>query len=251
MAVAVLLLPGSYAKAAGAKQKQLKSVVLTAEWKTLPANRENPNDAAGQETAAVPHGPVMLYDGRSFGIFSWLSLFGGSSTSESGPLQPVAVVAALHEASGAPITFKSLEFSTRTAFGSLAFGSRPTLADGKAQFIIPNRRYGSYPVHVVFPGDAEYASSSFDLSVDSSPRPLPALPQAGNLIAPYVTPPIAMPFLLFYGTMWVVFAYAFGYLILWKMRKATKDQDLEQGRNPMIVNEHQEFDSNLQSGRES
>jgi hypothetical protein len=41
----------------------------------------------------------------------------------------------------------------------------------------------------------------------------------GVLITPYATSPIAAPFLLFYGTMWAAFIYAFGYLIVWKMPK--------------------------------
>jgi hypothetical protein len=42
------------------------------------------------------------------------------------------------------------------------------------------------------------------------------------LITPYATPYIAVPFLLFYGAMWVAFLYAFGYLILFKMRKLSQ-----------------------------
>jgi len=106
----------------------------------------------------------------------------------------------------------------KTGLGTLPFGSRPTLADGKAQLVIKDQRYGTYPVRVVFHGDEEYAPTAFDVTVDFGARPTPALPRIGVLITPYATPSIAVPFLLFYGAMWVAFIYAFGYLMLWKMR---------------------------------
>jgi Ni/Fe-hydrogenase subunit HybB-like protein len=237
LTLAVVVLWGASARATDkVKQKQPKPAVLTAEWKVLPANPASPNSTTGQETAAIPYGRVFMYAGH---IFNPLWFLDTSPESKLKPFPAVAVVAALNDSNGAPISFKPLEFSAKTAFGSLAFGSRPTLADGKAQLVIQDRRYGSYPLHVVFPGDAEYAATSFDLNVNFGPRPLPALPQAGVLITPYATPPIAMSFLFFYGTMWVVFAYVFGYLILWKMRKAASSAEPAQSKAPLVVNVHQ------------
>ncbi len=60
--------------------------------------------------------------------------------------------------------------------------------------------------------------------MDFGARPVPALPKAGVLIAPYATPSIGLPFVLFYGSMWVVYAYAFGYLILWRMRRPSREK---------------------------
>jgi len=56
--------------------------------------------------------------------------------------------------------------------------------------------------------------------VDFGPCPAPALPASGVLITPYATAPITLAFVFFYGTMWVVFFYAFGYLLVWRMRRA-------------------------------
>ena len=144
------------------------------------------------------------------------------------PSSPVAVTATLRDSSGAPISFKPVEFSTKTLLGTLAFGSRPTLADGKAQLIIKDHRYGTYPVQIVFRGDEEYAPATFDVNVDFGARSAPSLPRVGVLITPYATPYIAVPFLLFYGAMWVAFIYAFGYLILWKMRRFSQEAAVAQ-----------------------
>jgi len=129
----------------------------------------------------------------------------------------------LRDSTGAPISVKPVEFSAKTGLGTLAFGSRPTLADGKAQLVIKDHRYGTYPVQAVFRGDDEYAPATFDVNVDFGARSAPSLPRVGVLITPYATPYIAVPFLLFYGAMWVAFIYAFGYLILWKMRKLSQE----------------------------
>jgi hypothetical protein len=78
---------------------------------------------------------------------------------------------------------------------------------------------------VAFRGDEEYAPANFNISVDFGPRPLTSLPSTGVLITPYATPSIAVPFLVFYGIMWVAFVYTFGYLILWKMRRVPRDTE--------------------------
>ncbi len=137
----------------------------------------------------------------------------------------MAVVAVLRDAVGAPIGFKPVQFLAKTRLGTLDFGSRPTLADGRVKLTIKDRRYGSYPMQVVFQGDEEYAPATFDIMVDFAPRPSPSLPKAGVLITPYATAPIAVPFLAFYGLMWAAFLYAFGYLIFWKMPRAARNNE--------------------------
>ena len=53
------------------------------------------------------------------------------------------------------------------------------------------------------------------------PRPTPSLPKQRVLISPYPTAGIGIPFVFFYGIMWVVYFYVFAYLILWRMRRSS------------------------------
>lgn len=215
LALAVVLFWGLSSNAAvPTKPRPVKAAAITAEWKVVPP-AEASHEPAG-EGVSVPDERVSLFTGHFFNLQQF---FGGSGNDELKAAPALAVTAILRDASGAPITFKPVEFSLQTEFGVLPFGSRPTMADGKAQLVIKDHRYGSYPVQVAFRGDDEYAATDFKINVDFGARPLPSLPQSGMLIAPYATPSVALPFLAFYGTMWIAFVYTFGYLILWKMRK--------------------------------
>jgi Ni/Fe-hydrogenase subunit HybB-like protein len=225
LVVVALLLYGRSASAASpAKPKLPKPTAITAEWKTVPAAQASRESAPDESTPFLPRARVFMYTGRLFS----LETSNDRSAEDLKPPPAVAVTAILRDSSGVPISFKPVDFSVKTGLGSLAFGSRPTLADGKAQLVIKDRRYGTYPVQVVFRGDEEYAPATFDVAVDFGARPAPSLPRVGVLITPYATPPIAVPFLLFYGTMWVAFVYAFGYLILWKMRPSSQGSELAQ-----------------------
>jgi Ni/Fe-hydrogenase subunit HybB-like protein len=249
LAVAALLLCGRPANAAGpAKPKSPKPTAITVEWKALPAAQASRESAPDESTPLLPRARVFLYTSR---LFSLETPNDHSAEDDLKPSPPVAVTATLRDSSGAPISFKPVEFSAKTGLGTLAFGSRPTLADGKAQLVIKDRRYGTYPVQVVFRGDEEYAPATFDVAVDFGPRPAPALPKIGVLITPYATPTIAVPFLAFYGMMWVVFIYAFGYLILWKMRGFPRAADPVRSKTPSAASRstivHQGFQSNFLS----
>lgn len=222
------------------KQPASKPAVLTAQWKVLPASAAS-SDAADEPSIPVLPSHVMLYSGHMFNP-AWL-LSGSGAPEKLQPASAVTMVAALHDPTGAPIAFKAVEFSARTSFGTVAFGSRPTLANGEAQLVTKDSRYGSYLVHVAFPGDSDYAAASYDMAVDFGPRPLPSLPQAGVLITPYATPAITISFLVFYGTMWVVFAYVLGILILKKMRAA--GASTTQSVGPVVVNVHPLAHSNV------
>jgi hypothetical protein len=216
LAVAALLLYGRPANATPpAKPKPPKPTVITVEWKTIPAAQANRESATDDDAPLLPRARVFMYTG---GLFTLETSPDHPAEDDLKPSSPVAVTATLRDSTGAPISFKPVEFSAKTGLGTLAFGSRPTLADGKAQLVIKDHRYGTYPVQAVFRGDEEYAPATFDVNVDFGARPAPVLPKIGVLISPYATPTIAVPFLVFYGTMWVAFIYAFGYLILWKMR---------------------------------
>jgi hypothetical protein len=220
LVILALLLCGRSANAAGAaKPKTPKPTAITMEWKTVPAAQANRESAADESTPLLPRARIFMYTGR---LFTLETSPDHPAEGDLKPSSPVAVTATLRDSSGAPISFKPVEFSAKTRLGTLAFGSRPTLADGRAQLVIKDQRYGTYPVQVVFRGDEEYAPATFDVPVDFGVRPAASLPKAGVLITPYATPYIAAPFLLFYGAMWAAFVYAFGYLILWKMRKRSQ-----------------------------
>lgn len=230
LVVAALLLSGKSANAAGsAKPKTPKPSVITAEWKALPAApTAKPESAADGAVPVLPQARLFLYTGPLFGLQD----SSGPAEDNSKPPSPIAVTAVLRDATGAPISFKPVEFLAKTRLGMLNFGSRPTMADGKAQLVIKDRRYGTYPVQVVFHGDEEYAPANFDVNVDFGARPAPSLPRVGVLITPYATSSIAVPFLLFYGTMWVAFVYAFGYLIFWKMRRLSATTESRWSKSP-------------------
>jgi hypothetical protein len=221
LTLAALVFWGVTANAAApVRPKPIKVTAITAEWKTV-SLAEATRAAAPDEAAPPANARVSTYAG----FFSVGGLFARSAKNEQEPLPPVAVIATLRDSSGAPIGFKPVEFSVKTGLGNLSFGSRPTLADGKVQLIIKDRRYGTYPVQVAFRGDEEYAPANFNISVNFGPRPSTSLPSTGVLITPYATPSIAVPFLVFYGIMWVAFVYTFGYLILWKMRRVPRDTE--------------------------
>jgi Ni/Fe-hydrogenase subunit HybB-like protein len=214
-----LLFGGTSAKAATpAKPKPAKATAITAQWEVLPATEASSGSAVADQPVSSPK-RVYWYAG---GLPNPLGLLGNTTEETEKSLSGVVVVATLRDSTGAPIAFKPVEFFSKTRLGTLDFGSRPTLADGRAKLTIKDRRYGSYPVQVVFAGDDQYAPASFDIMVDVAPRPAPSLPKAGVLITPYATAPITVPFLAFYGIMWAAFLYAFVYLILWKMPRAAR-----------------------------
>jgi Ni/Fe-hydrogenase subunit HybB-like protein len=230
LAALAVLLYGTLANASPLKPNPVKATAVSAEWKAVPAAQASRESPPEEGTSSLLQGRVFWYTGR---VFNPLGLLGNPAVDEPKPLPAVAVIANLHDASGSPISFKPLEFSAKMGLGTLALGSRPTLADGKAQLIIKDQRYGTYPVQVVFRGDEEYAPATFDLTVDFGARPAPSLPKTGVLITPYATPPIALPFLLFYGTMWAAFIYAFGYLIVWKMRRSPRPAGIAPIQTPV------------------
>ncbi len=135
------------------------------------------------------------------------------------PVHAVTVVARLTAADGTPATFKVITFSAGTSFGVVQFGSRPTDATGTARVTLADYRFGTYAVRAVYGGDEEFAAANSETPVTGAPRPEPGLPKEGMLISPTATVLISLPFLLFFGAMWVAFAYSFGYLVLWRMRR--------------------------------
>ena len=136
------------------------------------------------------------------------------------PALALTIVARVLAVDGTPAAFKPVTFSAKTSFGVVQFGSRPTDAAGIARLTITDRRFGSYPVRAVYAGDEEFAAATNETIVTGPPRPEPGLPKEGMLISPTATAWVSLPFLLFFGGMWVAFAYSFGYLVLWRMRRS-------------------------------
>jgi len=108
-----------------------------------------------------------------------------------------------------------------TSFGSLFYGNRPTNTQGKAEFLC---RTGvrTLSVEGTFNGGDKYAPAHGVTLVDFGPA-LNRFAFRGSAHYPYPTAGIALPFLFFYGTMWIVFFYV-GYLIIWRLPQIRKQQ---------------------------
>lgn len=216
-----LLLGAGAVQARDTKQtKKPRTTQLAVEWQTMSpeeAGKLSPDESSPSELDASR---TYLNVGQLFGRLTFMAKEGN----ELKPPAVIAVNAFLRQDSGAPIAFQAVQFILRSSLGALSYGSRPTNDQGKAQLVIRDRRYGKYPVEIVYPGDDDHAPSRAQIFVDFGPRPNPSLPAQGILISPHASAAIGIPFLVFYGLMWVVFSYAFGYLILWRMRRARTEQ---------------------------
>ncbi|MEW6208966.1 MAG: NrfD/PsrC family molybdoenzyme membrane anchor subunit [Acidobacteriota bacterium] len=134
------------------------------------------------------------------------------------PKAVVTVVATLSDADGMPVPDMPVQLEMKMLFGKLDFGIFPTNEEGKAILMLRDKRYGAYPVRGVFEGDNTYGASEVVTDVDFGPRPAPSLPSEGVLISPDASLSVLIPFLIFYGSCWVVFLYA-GYIAVWRMRR--------------------------------
>lgn len=219
--ISLILLGASVARAGQTRNpKKPAPTTISLEWQTVAADTEasTRNDEAPPGTA--PSGRIHLSLLR---LFRHLS-YGPKSGEEERPATTTTVKAILRDAQGTPIAFQPVSFAVQTSFGSVQYGNRPTNEQGKAELILHDRRFGEYPVLVSYGGNEAFAETRAQMLVNFGSRPAPALPRAGILIAPYATPAIGLPFILFYGTMWVIFFYVFGYLILWRMRHPGKEK---------------------------
>ena len=184
-----------------APPSQPKPTVLALSFTNAPAAPTTAPDAVGTRLKIGPDGSHHL-------------------RAPAEPAIALNVTARLTTTDGTAAAFKPVAFSATTSFGVVQFGSRPTDATGTARFTIADRRLGSYVVRAAYSGDEELAAARSEVTVTGAPRPEPGLPKEGMLISPTATLWISMPFLLFFGAMWVAFAYSFGYLVLWRMRRA-------------------------------
>lgn len=215
-----LIAAGSSLARAGEKQgpKKVIPTTLSLEWQTVPTKEPAATSSEGEPPSTSYGERVHLGFSKLFGQLRYGTNPGEQELRSSA----TTVKATLKDAQGAPISYQPVSFALKTSFGNVQYGSRPTNEAGKAELVIRDRRYGTYPVTVSYRGDDSFAGNTAEMLVDFGVRPVPALPKAGVLIAPYATPSIGLPFVLFYGSMWVVYAYAFGYLILWRMRRPSQ-----------------------------
>jgi Ni/Fe-hydrogenase subunit HybB-like protein len=212
--IAFLLLGTGSARAA----KEPEPTALSLDWKqvtaAVPANNETEKtESSGrtEETSALD-----TFFGRLLG---WTATKSADQAQNPIPLQ---ITATLSDSKGQPIPWQVIGLSLKTSFGELNFGNRPTNPQGKAQFVINDRRYGQYPVEAKYSGGEDYAAAHVVASVDFGRRPPPSLPSEGVLIDPYSTPIIGIPFTAFFGYAWFVFFYVGVYLLFWKLPRVRR-----------------------------
>jgi Ni/Fe-hydrogenase subunit HybB-like protein len=155
------------------------------------------------------------------------------STGEEEKARPgVQVTATLLDSKGQPLGYQVVSLSLKTSFGTLDFGSRPTNEEGKAKFLIKDKRYGRYPVEATYEGGEDFSAARAETVVDFGVRPPPSLPSEGVLIGPTTSAVIAIPFLSFFGFAWFVFVFVGVFVLFWYLprvrKRATKKTSLSQ-----------------------
>ena len=133
------------------------------------------------------------------------------------------IIAVLSNPQGVTIPDIPVKFSVKVQFGELTLGSFLTNDKGEAKVILRDRRLGKYLLTAVFKGDDDYMPAETTAEVDFGNRPAPALPVEGVLIGSKPALVVALPFLAFYGSCWVVFFYCLGWLVIIKMRNCKSD----------------------------
>jgi molybdopterin-containing oxidoreductase family membrane subunit len=215
--VPVILLCLLLAAAVPARADKPEPTSITVTWASLPPSEvPEVEDARTLPPAGEMPERLMAFGGAM--PHFWNSPANSAHRKEMYPA--VGVSARLRDARGQALSFQPVAFLLKTSLGALDFGARPTDDEGAVQLVVRDRRYGRYPVSVIYHGDDGHQASRSETVVDFGPRPAPALPEAGVLISPTFSPAIGLPFLAFYGSMWCVFAYAVGYLIIVRMRRA-------------------------------
>src|SRR5208337_5234376 len=113
LAILALLLFGSrYANAAGSdKPKTPKPTAISVEWKTVPVAQVSRESATDEGGPLLPRSRVFMYTGR---LFTLDTSSGHAGEEDLKPSPPVAVTATLLDSTGAPISFKPVEFSAKT-----------------------------------------------------------------------------------------------------------------------------------------
>jgi hypothetical protein len=220
--LAALLIDAGYARADqkhGAKPPE--ATTLSLESHQVAVSKQESDEA--QQNAEQVTGVARVF-GRMLG---WVPK---GSNEEDQPHPQTVITATLRGAKGEALAYQVVTLSLKTSFGKLDYGARPTNADGKAVFALQDRRFGQYPVEANYAGGDQYAAARAVASIDFGPRPAPALPSHGVLIAPYATAAIGMPFLAFFGATWIAFIYI-GVYLLWIRLPQIRRQQAKMGQN--------------------
>jgi molybdopterin-containing oxidoreductase family membrane subunit len=220
--------PAARGQEAAKGKKTPEPTSIAVSWQAL-----NPEDVPRVEDARTSPPvvqPQRFYLDTKVLSYPWASP--GSSAPKEPPIPVIAVSAQLKSADGQPLAYQAVNFALKTSLGRLDYGARPTDSDGQVRLVIRDRRFGRFPVDVAYGGDGDHQTSHGVVMVDFGPLPAPGLPESGVLISPTFGAAIGLPFLIFYGSMWCVFAYAFGYLVLWRMRRERKSALPATGRVP-------------------
>ena len=193
---------------AAAPAKTPQPTSLSLEWQNVPTPEPKGDKAAssGRENSRMDQ-----FFGRLLG---WNP---SEPADRNQPRPSIQVTATLRDSKGQPIAYQVVSLSLKTSFGTLDYGSRPTDAEGKAKFLVKDRRYGQYPVEGTYDGGTDFAAAHSVASVSFGGRPAPSLPSQGVLIDPHSTAVITIPFLGFFGFTWLVFAYVGCYVLFWRM----------------------------------
>jgi molybdopterin-containing oxidoreductase family membrane subunit len=187
---------------------------LTITWKALPAAEQPRIEDARVDPGPVPPGRILAFS-KPFPL-PWSQP--GTAQADNIGFAAIQVAAKLRSPQGTPIVFQPVTFALKTLFGSIDYGARPTDDEGKVELLIRDRRRGAYSVIV------SYQSTKSEALVDFGVRPQVALPAAGVLTGPSFSPEIGLPFLCFYGGMWCVFVYCFGYLVVYRLRRTRESK---------------------------
>jgi len=208
--VAFLVLACGNAKAEPkppAKPPQPTTLLLEYRQVAAPQTDETQNTPSGR----LPRSGLDRFFGRLLG---WTPTGSGDRTETRPSMQVTAI---LRDSKGQPLSYQVLSLSLKTSFGTLDFGSRPTDEEGKAIFLIKDRRYGRYPVECTYEGGTDFAAAKATATVDFGPRPAPSLPSEGVLIGPNANAVIAIPFFGFFGFAWFVFLFVGVYVLFWRL----------------------------------
>jgi molybdopterin-containing oxidoreductase family membrane subunit len=196
--------------------KTPEATTLSLEWKQVAT--PPPTDDGGAQ--AQPSEGESSGANKIYGqLFGWMPVESG----DHAQLYPsMEVTATLLDSKGQPLAYQVAGLSLKTSFGKLDFGSRPTNGEGKAKFLIQDKRYGQYQVDSNYDGGDKFAAAHAQAMVDFGVRPAPSLPAQGVLITPYATAWIGIPFLMFFGLIWSVFLYIGIYLLFWRLPQLRK-----------------------------
>ena len=207
--------------------KNAEPTALSLESEAVPAAETAAASPEGVADSRSAPGRVYYFATRILSPLSWSGKATSSEQAQSAA-RPLAIVAKLHDAKGAPLAYQAVGFALETSFGTLLqLGKVPTDGDGRAKIVVRDHRCGTYPFQAVYGGDTAHQISYAQAKVDFGACPAPALPAAGVLITPYATAPITLAAVIYFGTLWGIFFYAFGYLYFWRIMRHTGEGQID------------------------